>query len=109
LAHTQRLDTLGQLAGGIAHDLTNLLALMSGNLQLLQIEYPKTPRARRLIGSVLHSVGRGTALTGKLVSLARHQRLALQPLDLKTALHAVEQMLGRTLGGDVRVHLAVCR
>lgn len=107
LAHVQRLDALGQLTGGIAHDLNNLLTIMSGNLQLLESEYPGTPAATELIGSVLHSVGRGADLTGKLLSFARRQRLFPRPLDLKAILRDVEKMLGRTLGDGVRM-LILC-
>lgn len=105
LAHVQRLDALGKLTGGIAHDLNNLLTIMSGNLQLLESEYPGTSGARELIDSVLHSVGRGADLTGKLLSFARRQRLVPRPLDLKTILRDVEQMLGRTLGSNVRISM----
>jgi len=105
LAHVQRLDALGQLTGGIAHDFNNLLTIMSGNLQLLEDEYGATGEARELIDSALRSVARGAELTAKLLSFARRQRLVPQPVDLESMLGDLQQMLGRTLGDAIRLHI----
>lgn len=105
LAHVQRLDALGQLTGGIAHDFNNLLTIMSGNLQMLESEYEGTSEARELIDSALRSVTRGAELTAKLLSFARRQRLVPQPVNLKAMLHDLNQMLRRTLGDAIRLHV----
>ncbi|WP_363796838.1 ATP-binding protein [Lysobacter firmicutimachus] len=105
LAHSQRLDAVGQLTGGIAHDFNNLLTVMSGSLQLLELEYEHTPEAGELIASALRSVGRGAELTGKLLAFARRQRLSPRAVDAPALLRDVESMLKRTLGESVRLYL----
>ena len=106
LVHVQRLDALGQLTGGIAHDFNNLLTIMSGNLQLLESEYGGTPEARELIDSALRSVNRGAELTAKLLSFARKQRLVPRAVDIKIMLQDLNQMLRRTLGDAIRLHIS---
>lgn len=103
LAHAQRLEAIGQLTGGIAHDFNNLLTVMSGSLQLLELEYAGTPEAVELIASALRSVARGAELTGKLLAFARRQRLHPQPVAVDAMLHELERMLARTLGEPVRI------
>lgn len=105
LAHSQRLDAIGQLTGGIAHDFNNLLTVMSGSLQLLELECEHTPEAGELIASALRSVGRGAELTGKLLAFARRQRLSPRAVDAPALLRDIESMLKRTLGESVRLYL----
>jgi len=105
LAHSQRLDALGQLTGGIAHDFNNLLTIMSGSLQLLEIEFAARPEAQELIASALRSATRGAELTGKLLAFARRQRLSPRAVDPRTLLHDLDLMLRGTLGESV--HLKV--
>lgn len=105
LAHSQRLDAVGQLTGGIAHDFNNLLTVMSGSLQLLEMECEDKPEASELIASALRSVGRGAELTSKLLAFARRQRLMPHAVDAPALLRDVESMLKRTLGESVRLYV----
>jgi PAS domain S-box-containing protein len=105
LAHAQRLDALGQLTGGIAHDFNNLLTVMSGSLQLLELETEERAEARELIASALRSVARGAELTAKLLAFARRQRLLPQATNPQQLLQDVELMLRRTLGDTVRLRV----
>lgn len=106
LAHSQRLDAIGQLTGGIAHDFNNLLTIMSGSLQLLEDESPQRPEAAELIASALRSVARGAELTAKLLAFARRQRLNPRAIDVPSLLRDLRLMLGRTLGELIRVDVA---
>jgi len=103
LAHSQRLDALGQLTGGIAHDFNNLLTIMSGSLQLLEIEFAGRPGAQELIASALRSATRGAELTGKLLAFARRQRLSPHAIDPKSLLHDMDLMLKGALGESIRL------
>ena len=105
LAHSQRLEAIGQLTGGIAHDFNNLLTIMSGSLQLLEIEHPQCPEAAELIASASRSVTRGAELTSKLLAFARRQRLNPQSIDVPALLRDIELMLRRTLGESIRIHV----
>jgi nitrogen-specific signal transduction histidine kinase len=105
LAHSQRLDALGQLTGGIAHDFNNLLTIMSGSLQLLEIEFEARPEAQELIASALRSATRGAELTAKLLAFARRQRLSPCAIDPRTLLHDLELMLKGALGDAIHLKL----
>lgn len=105
LVHAQQLEAIGQLTGGIAHDFNNLLTVMSGSLQLLELEYPAETGASELIASALRSVARGAELTSKLLAFARRQRLNPQAVDVVAMLVELERMLARTLGESVRIQV----
>jgi PAS domain S-box-containing protein len=107
LAHSQRLDAVGQLTGGIAHDFNNLLTIISGSLQLLEIELGDNPGAADLIASALRSVTRGAELTTKLLAFARKQRLTPAAVDPVALLRDIEAMLRRTLGESIQLRIDV--
>jgi PAS domain S-box-containing protein len=105
LAHSQRLDAVGQLTGGIAHDFNNLLTIISGSLQLLEIELGDRPDAGELIASALRSVTRGAELTTKLLAFARKQQLTPRAVDPVALLRDLEAMLRRTLGESIQLRM----
>jgi PAS domain S-box-containing protein len=105
LAHSQRLEAIGQLTGGIAHDFNNLLTVMSGSLQLLENQCDLDTEAKELISSALRSVERGSDLTRKLLAFARRQRLNPIAISPARALHDLEQMMRRTLGETIRLRV----
>lgn len=105
LAHSQRLEALGQLTGGIAHDFNNLLTVMSGSLQLLEMQCGEQPEAAELISSALRSVTRGAELTGKLLAFARRQRLSPRAIEPIRLLRDLEVMLRRTLGDSIQLKI----
>ena len=105
LAHSQRLDAIGQLTGGIAHDFNNLLTVISGSLQLLADQSGQLPGTKELIDGALRSVERGAELTGQLLAFARRQRLNPSAIDPGRLLRELQSMLGRTLGELVRIEV----
>ncbi|MDQ7973043.1 MAG: PAS domain S-box protein [Rhodocyclaceae bacterium] len=107
LDHAQRLESIGQLTGGVAHDFNNLLTIVQGNLQVLE-DLPavaRDPEAGRLLQAATRAAGRGAALTGKLLAFSRRQRLQTERVDLRVLLESLCDMLGRTL--DRRIHVAL--
>jgi PAS domain S-box-containing protein len=105
LAHSQRLDAVGQLTGGVAHDFNNLLTILSGNLQLLEIECGEQSGAQELIASAQRSVARGVELTAKLLAFARRQRLSPRAVRAQILLQDLERMLRGTLGDAIRLQI----
>ena len=105
LAHVQRLEAIGQLTGGIAHDFNNLLTVISGSLQLLEIQCAPQQEAAELIASALRSVSRGADLTGKLLAFARRQRLIPTLIIPLRQLLDMELMLRRTLGETIMLRI----
>lgn len=103
LAHAQRLDAVGQLTGGVAHDFNNMLTVISGNLQLLENDLTDRPLGQEIVGSALRAVARGATLTRKLLAFARRQRLNPQSIDPRKLLNELSPILARTLGEPITV------
>lgn len=105
LAHSQRLDAVGQLTGGIAHDFNNLLTVVSGNLQLLEMELSDRPQLGEIIDGALRAVDRGAELTRKLLTFARRQSLLPRAVRPGPLLDELGRMLKRTLGETIDVRI----
>jgi len=105
LSHAQRLEAVGQLTGGVAHDFNNMLTVISGNLQLLEDELADRPQSLEILGSALRAVGRGAGLTRKLLAFARRQRLNPQSIDPRKLLNELSPILTRTLGETITVEV----
>ena len=105
LAHSQRLESVGQLTGGIAHDFNNLLTIIQGNLQVLRERPELEGNAHELVDSAARAAKRAGELTGKLLAFSRRQVLQPARVDLDAMLQSLADMLKRTL--DQRVRIAV--
>lgn len=102
LALSQRMDALGQLAGGIAHDSNNLLTVISGNLELARAKCANVD-AKRAIGQAIDAVEMGASLNRRLLSFARRRTLATQRVDLNDRVGEMLQLLRRTLGELIEI------
>lgn len=106
LAHSQRLDAIGQLTGGIAHDFNNLLTIVSGNLQLLEMDLGERDGAAiEAIDAAQHAVERGAELTRKLLAFARRQPLRPAVTAVRPLLDGLGRMLTRTLGETIQLQI----
>ena len=105
LAHTQRLESIGQLTGGIAHDFNNILTVILGNLQMLReaLEQSGGQGFVRLVDSAQRASKRGADLTQKLLTFSRKQSLAPAAIDPGQAIGALVEMLQRTIGESVAI------
>jgi signal transduction histidine kinase len=99
----QKLESLGQLTGGLAHDFNNLLMAAMGNLDLLAKRLPSDPVARRLIDGALQSAERGAALTSRMLAFARRQELTPEIVDVARLVGSMAEMLQRSLGPAIRI------
>jgi len=102
LTHLQRLETIGQLAGGVAHDFNNLLAVIGGNLELAMIQ-TADKQVSNLLHEALQAVEAGASLNKRLLSFA--QKSSLQPvnIDVNNRIEGAKQLLKRTLNKNVRL------
>ena len=107
LRHNQRLEALGQLTGGIAHDFNNLLAVIIANLDVLLAAVDEGTPTREQAVDALDAALRGADLTDRLLAFARRQPLRPEPCDVNAAIRAMMKLLGRTLGDDVSIELAL--
>lgn len=100
---SQRLESLGQLTGGVAHDFNNLLTVMSGNLQILGDSKLEDPYAERALAAAARAAQRGTELTSKLLAFSRRQTLRPGSIDVKKLLASFRDLLARTLGANIEI------
>lgn len=107
LREAQRMEAIGQLTGGLAHDLNNYLAVIIGNLDLL-VECPGLdPQAPKLIANAISGVERGAELTKSLLAFSRRQPLDPVVLDIGPRIAAVSRLVRRTIGERIVLDLHV--
>ena len=99
----QKLESLGQLTGGVAHDFNNLLMVILGNLQLLRKRLPDDPRLLRLVDGAMQGADRGATLTKRMLAFARRQELRPETVDVPRLVDGMEEMLRRTLGPGIQI------
>ena len=99
----QKLESLGQLTGGVAHDFNNLLMVILGNLQLLRKRLPDDPRLARLVDGAMQGADRGATLTKRMLAFARRQELRPETVDVPRLVEGMEEMLRRTLGPGIQI------
>jgi PAS domain S-box-containing protein len=103
LRQTQKMEAIGQLAGGVAHDFNNILAAILTQAEVARRRSPAEDRP--LLGEIIAATERGAALTQQLLAFARRQVLLPKPLDLNVVVSDIAAMLRRLLGEDMRMHV----
>jgi PAS domain S-box-containing protein len=105
LRQAQKMETIGQLTGGVAHDFNNLLMAVMGNLDLLRKRVPDDPRLHRLIDGAVQGAERGASLTQRLLAFARQQDLRAVPVDLRALIKGMIDLLERSLGPRIALRM----
>jgi signal transduction histidine kinase/ActR/RegA family two-component response regulator len=104
LFEAQKIDTIGQLTGGVAHDFNNLLMAVLGSLELLKKRLaPDDARSNRLLDNAVQGAERGAALTQRLLAFARRQELKPETVHIAALVDGMEDLLERALGPGVAV------
>ena len=103
LRQLQKLESIGQLTGGVAHDFNNLLTAVLGNLELLRKRLPHDPATERLLDGAMQGAQRGAALTQRLLAFARRQALQPRPTDLAELVRGMADLLHRSLGPAIEI------
>src|SRR5712664_4732741 len=101
LFEAQKMDTIGQLTGGVAHDFNNLLMAVLGSLSLLEKRLPDDPRSHRLLQNAVQGAQRGAALTQRLLAFSRRQELKPEAVDVLLLVSGMRELLERALGHGV--------
>lgn len=104
LRQMQKIESIGQLTGGVAHDFNNLLTAVIGNLELLRKRVPASLASEQLIDGAMQGAQRGAALTQRLLAFARHQALEPKPVDLVELVRGMGSLLRRSTGPAVEIH-----
>jgi PAS domain S-box-containing protein len=112
LRQAQKMEAVGQLTGGLAHDFNNLITGISGNLELLQARLqPRLQKQgdpaelERFIEAAQGAARRAAALTHRLLAFSRQQTLDPRPTDVSRLVAGMEEMIRRTMGPDVEVEV----
>jgi len=103
LRQSQKLEAIGQLAGGVAHDFNNLLTVILGKASLLEQEPALPESARAAVRDIAQSGGRAAQLTRQLLAFSRRQAMQMRDADLNATVAALTGMLPRMLGEQVTI------
>lgn len=101
LLQSQKLDSIGQLAGGVAHDYNNLLLVMVGYLDLIEMKELADPEFETAIKEIRKSADRATALTRQLLSFSRRQIVEFQTIDMSELLTGLQSLFMSLLPANI--------
>jgi PAS domain S-box-containing protein len=107
LRQAQKMEAVGQLAGGVAHDFNNLLTAIITCGRMVQEALSPNHPAQPDVAEIISSGDRAAQLTRQLLAFARRQRLAPRPIDLRQSVAGMERMLGRILGETITLTVAL--
>lgn len=98
LRHAQKMELVGHLAGGVAHDFNNILTIISVNSALMLDRLDQSDPSRREVEEISDAVEQAAALTRQLLTFSRKQPLKIQALNVNQVIQHVDKMLLRILG-----------
>jgi len=105
LLQTSKLESVGRLAAGVAHDLNNMLTPVLGYARMARDETEEDTEQREWLDQVLRSTDRARGLVSQLLAFGRRQTLRMEPVDLNESVHEFEDTYGRLLRADIALHL----
>ncbi|PSJ38938.1 PAS domain-containing protein [Allosphingosinicella deserti] len=105
LRQSQKMESIGQITGGLAHDFNNLLSPILGTLDLLQKRGLPDPRAERLVGGALEAAERARILVQRLLAFARRQPLQPGAVDVAVLVHGLRSLLESTIGPQIALRI----
>jgi signal transduction histidine kinase len=107
LKHSQRLETLGQLTGGVAHDFNNLLTVIRSSVDLLQRPNMAPERRERYVAAISDAVNRAAKLTAQLLAFARRQTLKPEVFEVGHCVRSVSEIISTLTGSPIVIDTQV--
>ena len=105
LSHSQKMEAVGRLAGGLSHDFNNVLTVVGAYGQMIYDEVGGSPHVQKYAQEILAATERAGALTSRLLAFSRRQVLQPRSLNLNQLLLSMDGMLCRLLGEDIQVRI----
>lgn len=105
LRHAQKMEAIGTLAGGVAHDFNNMLTAIIGYGNMAVLRLPAEDPVQNYLRQILTAADRGATLTQSLLAFSRRQLISLEPVDLNAVILAFEPLLRRVAGESLRLDL----
>jgi signal transduction histidine kinase len=103
LLHAQKMEAIGQLAGGVAHDFNNVLTAIIGYGNLLLMAIGRDDRLKNYVNHILTASERAAKLVGSLLAFSRKQITNLEPIDVNRIITEVQTLIARLVGEDVEL------
>lgn len=107
LMHAQKLEAIGKLTGGVAHDFNNVLHIINGNLDLIKMVSSANVPVQQRCTSAQTAVKRGAKLSSQLLSFARKQPLQPEAVSLPIVFESIDLLLKRAVGERIDVHVDI--
>ena len=107
LRQAQKLEAIGHLAGGVAHDFNNILMVIQGYADMLLAEAPNGGTTRSDLREIREAARRGSDLTRQLLAFARKQPVEYKVVDLSALVRDVERMLQRLVGTEIELSISL--
>ncbi len=101
LLHAQKMESLGELTGGVAHDFNNLLMAIMANLEVLDQRVAPESAESRLIQTAMQGAERGAALTQRMLAFARRQELAVSTANVRELVGNARELILRSIGPQI--------
>jgi len=108
LRQSQKMEAIGRLAGGVAHDFNNILGIISGYAELLQLN-AQHERERTRADKIISATEKASTLTRQLLAFGRKQVMSLELLDLAAVMHGVSSMVDCLMSAEVQVSVQISR
>jgi len=106
LLQSQKMEAIGQLAGGVAHDFNNILTALIGYGNLLEMEMPEDDPLRAYVEQILDSSEKAANLTQSLLAFSRKQKINLKYHNINDIIYGVEKLLKRLLSEDIDLRIS---
>lgn len=103
--HAQRMEAVGLLAGGVAHDFNNIINAMQGFCSLVQLKMKSDDPSAHYLNQILALTERAGSLTKSLLAFSRKQEITVRPINLNETVSAVGKLLLKVLGEDISLNL----
>lgn len=109
LVHSQRLDAVGRLAGGVAHDFNNLLSVINGYCEMLAAHLSEMPQALREVNEIHRAGQRAATLTRQLLAFGRRQPMDARVINLNRVIHDNAEIMARLVGSAGKLELDLAK